>query len=92
MNRAPISLTRSTCRDIPGRKNRGNTMRAHPAIAIATVILVGFGVKLAFFPAPIASADRGSAKSVSMDASERRTKDLPVQKIHDTTFVFSNDD
>jgi hypothetical protein len=27
-------------------------MRSHPVIAITTVILVGFGVKLAFFSGP----------------------------------------
>jgi hypothetical protein len=67
-------------------------MRAHPVIVIASVILVGLGVKLTFFSASVASADRGSDRNVSMDASEGQTKNLPVQKIHDMTFVFSNED
>jgi hypothetical protein len=35
----------------PGRENRRTIMRFHPLAAIATVILVGFGVKLVFFSA-----------------------------------------
>ena len=65
-------------------------MRSHPIIAIATVILVGFGVKLAFFSAPKAAADLASTGSV--DVSVLQTKNLPVQKIHDMTFVFSDSD
>jgi hypothetical protein len=67
-------------------------MRSLPVIAIATVILAGFGVKLAFFSAPKAVADLGSTKSVSVDASQAGTKKLPVQKIHDMTFVFADGD
>jgi hypothetical protein len=76
----------------PGRKNQRTIMRAHHAIAIVTVILVGFGLKLTFFSGPIAAADVGSTKSVSIDVSEmhRNIKNLPVEKIHDMTFVFSN--
>ena len=33
-------------------------MRAHHAIAIVAVILVGFGLKLIFFSAPIAEAEQ----------------------------------
>ena len=32
-------------------------MRLHHAIAVTVAILIGFGVKLFFFPAPIAEAD-----------------------------------
>jgi hypothetical protein len=73
----------------------GTIMRAHhgviPAIA---VILVGLGVKLVFFSEPTADAKLLSVKSMSMDISEihrnTNTKNLPVQKIHDMTFVFSD--
>ena len=70
-------------------------MRAHHVIITAVaVILIGFGVKLTFFWAPTAEANLLSVKSVSMDISEvqRSTKNLPVQKIHDMTFVFSDGD
>jgi hypothetical protein len=57
-------------------------MRAHHAIGIVAVILVGFGLKVLFFSAPIAEADLRSVRSVGMDISElqRNTKTLPVQK------------
>ena len=69
-------------------------MRAHHAITIVAAILVGFVLKLIFFSAPIAVADVGSVKSVSMDISEmhRNIKNIPVEKFHDMTFVFSNGD
>ena len=65
-------------------------MRTPPATAIATVILVGFGVKLAFFSAQKAAADLGSTGSVGVSVAQ--TKALPVQKVHDMTFVFSDGD
>ena len=65
-------------------------MRAHHAIAIVAAILVGFGLTLIFFSAPIAVADARVLKSVSMDISEMQqtAKNLPVEKFHDMTFVF----
>jgi len=65
-------------------------MRSHSLIAIAAVILVGVGVKVAFFSAPNAAANLTSTGSV--DVSVAQTKNLPVQKIHDMTFVFSEGD
>jgi hypothetical protein len=49
-------------------------------------------LKLTFFSGPIAVADVGSVKSVSVDISEmhQNIKNLPVEKLHDMTFVFSN--
>ena len=69
-------------------------MRAHHAVTIVAAILVGFVLKLIFFSAPIAVADVGSVKSVSMDISEmhQNIKNIPVEKFHDMTFVFSNGD
>jgi hypothetical protein len=70
----------------------GNVMRAHPVIAVATIILVGVGVKLTFFSAPIAAAEVGSTKSVSIVVSgmHHEIKSLPVENFHDMTFVFSS--
>ncbi len=67
-------------------------MRARHVIAIVAAILVGFSLKLTFFSAPIAAADVASVKSVSMDVFElqQNIKNLPVVKLHDMTFVFSN--
>jgi hypothetical protein len=69
-------------------------MRAHHAIGIVAVILVGFGLKLLFFSAPSAEADLLGVRSVGMDISQmhRNNKNLPEQKIHDMTFVFSEVD
>jgi len=64
-------------------------MRAHHAIGIVAVILVGFGLKVLFFSAPLAEADLRSVRSVDMDISQmhQKNKNLPEQKIHDMTFV-----
>jgi hypothetical protein len=65
-------------------------MRAHHAIVVVTVILVGFGLKLTFFSAPTAEADVGSVKNARIDISEMHQnidiKNLPVQKFHDMAF------
>jgi len=69
-------------------------MRAHHAIAIVAAILVGFGLKLIFFSDPAAEADARSVKSASIDIFQmhRNIKNLPVEKFHDMTFVFSGGD
>jgi hypothetical protein len=66
-------------------------MRAHPGIAVATMILAGFGVKLAFFTDPTVAAGMGSAQRAAIDISgmHRHIKNLPVENFHDMTFVFS---
>ena len=72
-------------------------MRPHHAIAVVAVILIGFGVKLIFFSAPAAEADTHAVPSARMDVVQMLTdhphgKSLPVQKMHDMTFVFSDPD
>ena len=63
-------------------------MRAHHAIVIVSAILVA----LIFFSAPITVADASVVGRGSMDISEmqRSITNLPVEKIHDMTFVFSD--
>jgi hypothetical protein len=76
------------------------SMRAAVAgIAVVVLIVVGFAVNAALIStppadAPTAEANLLSVKSVSIDISEvqRNTKNLPVQKINDMTFVFSDGD
>ena len=58
-------------------------MRLHHAIAVTAAILIGFGAKLFFFPAPIAEADASSIKSSSMNLLQMHSKGLPVQKVSD---------
>jgi transposase-like protein len=69
-------------------------MRAHHAIAVVAVILIGFGVKLFFFSAPAAEADIHAIPSASMNILQMHINhpnknDHPVQKMHDMSFVFS---
>ena len=66
-------------------------MRLHQAIGVAAVILIGFGVKLLFFSAPTAEADASGVKSSSMNVLQIHSKGLPVQKVSDMSFVFSDD-
>lgn len=68
-------------------------MRAHHAIAIVAMVLIGFGLKLTFFSTPPAEADV-SVESVHMDVSQmhQNIKNLQAQKMHDMTFVFSDGD
>jgi hypothetical protein len=67
-------------------------MRAHHAIVIVSAILAVCGLRLIFFSAPITVADASLIKRASMDISEmqRTITNLPVEKFHDMTFVFSN--
>jgi hypothetical protein len=62
-------------------------MRAHHAIAIVAIVLIGFVLKLALFSAPTAEAE----VSLRMDTFQlqQNIKNLPVQKMNDMTFVFS---
>jgi len=64
-------------------------MRTNHAVALVTVVLVGIGAKLFFFAAPPPDA----VASPGLDISRmNKDKKLPVQKLHDKTFVFSPDD
>ena len=67
-------------------------MRMHHAIVTVAAILVVFGLTLIFFSAPITVADASVVGRGSMDISEmqRGITNLPVEKIHDMTFVFSD--
>ena len=66
-------------------------MRLNRAIAVAATVLIGFGVKLFFFPAPIAEADASGVKNSSVNVLQMHHNGLPVQKMSDMTFVFSDD-
>jgi hypothetical protein len=68
-------------------------MRFHHVVAIAAVLVIGIGVKLFFFPAASAGANRGGIENLSMDASKIEVGTPPsIQKIHDMTVVFANGD
>ena len=67
-------------------------MRVHHAIVIVSAILVVFGLTLIFFSAPITVADASVVNGGSMDISamQRSITNLPVEKVHDMTFVFAD--
>ena len=68
-------------------------MRTYHAIAIAAVILIGLGIKLFFFAAPTAEANIYAVPKVNVlktQIDRVDTKNLPVQKMHDMTFIFSD--
>ena len=67
-------------------------MRVHHAIAIVSAIVAVFGLALIFFSTPINVADASVVTRGSVDISElqRSITNLPVEKLHDMTFVFSD--
>jgi hypothetical protein len=69
-------------------------MRTHHAIAVVAIILIGLGLKLTLFSAPPADADTRAVESLHIDVSQlqQNIKNLPEQKAHDMTFVFSEGD
>ena len=67
-------------------------MRKHHIAAIVATILLAVAVKVFFF-APTAEANVRAVKGAGLDVSrmhENRT--LPVQAMHDMTFVYSHAD
>jgi hypothetical protein len=74
-------------------------MRFKYVILIPTVLIVGFGVKLMFFSGPTAVAKVNAVQSSSTDVPKMHVdktrppyRELPIEKIHDMTFVFSDGD
>ena len=62
-------------------------MRGRHAIAVLAVLVLGITVKLFFFSAPPAQA----VPVQSLDISQMHLgKDIPEQKMHDMSFVFSH--
>jgi hypothetical protein len=70
-------------------------MRAHHAIAVVAVLVVGLGAKQFLFPPKQADANIIAVPSASVNVLQMHwdidTKSLPVQKMHDMTFVFNSD-
>ena len=72
-------------------------MRAHHVIAVVAVLIIGLGAKQYFFPPMQAEADIHAVPSASMNVLQMHIdhpniKNLPVEKMHDMTFVFSDPD
>jgi hypothetical protein len=67
-------------------------MRKHHIAAIVATILIAFAVKVFFF-APAAEANVRAIKGVGLDVSRmHENRALPVQAMHDMTFVYSHQD
>jgi hypothetical protein len=66
-------------------------MRSH-IIAIAIAFAAGFGVNQFFFSPTIAKTNIDAVKSVGMDVSKIHVAEIPAQKMHDMSFVFSSND
>jgi len=66
-------------------------MHKNHLIAIAVAFVAGFGVNHLFFSPSTAKANVDAVQGASIDASKMRVdSDLPVHKMHDMTFVFSD--
>ena len=64
-------------------------MRAHHLIAVVVVLVIGLGAKLFLFPPKKAEAD--IRPSANMNISQMQRENLPMQKMHEMTFVFDSD-
>ena len=75
----------------------GSTLRAHHFIAVVAVLLISFGVKLFFLSsAPTAEANIRAIPNASVNVLQMErdvdTKSLPVQKMNDKTFIFTDEE
>ena len=74
----------------------GSPVRTHPVIAIAAILIISFIVKMFFLSAPTAEAKRHAIPSASVNILQMHrdvdTKSLPVQKMNDKTFIFTDEE
>jgi hypothetical protein len=69
------------------------TMRALFVIAVTLILMAGFGVSLFSFARPTAQGIADSGKGTGRgDSQTRGAVELPIQKVHDMSVVFSRDD
>ena len=68
-------------------------MRALFVVAVAAILMAGFGLTLFSFARPITQQIADSGKGTSRDVSQAHgTAQLPIQRVHDMSVVFSQDD
>ena len=66
-------------------------MRAHHMLGIVSALLIGFGIKLAFFPVPVATAAFSFTSGPTLDVSRmHENKRLPEQALRDMSFVYAD--
>ncbi len=70
-------------------------MRAHHVIAVVAILLISFGVKVFFFPAPTAEADVNATAGMNvlqMQIDHPNRNNLPSEKVIDRSLVYSEPD
>ena len=71
-------------------------MRARHVIAVVAVLVIGLGAKQFLFSPTQADANINAVPSASVNVLQMHRdiniKNLPVQKVNDMTFVFSDSD
>ena len=72
-------------------------MRLHHVIAVVAALIIGIGAKQFLFPPKQAEANIQAMPSASMNTLQMHIdhlnkNDLPVQKMHDMSVVFSAPD
>ena len=68
-------------------------MRAHHALAVVAVLIVATGLKFVFYPPIKADAEVPPGMNVlQIQTDHPNMSNMPVQKIHDMTFVFADGD
>ena len=71
-------------------------MRIRHIVAIAAIVVVGFGVKVLVSSsrahANLEAPTNARMNVLQMHLDYPNMKNIPVQNIHDTTFVFSDGD
>jgi hypothetical protein len=70
----------------------GTAMRRNSIITLLAVVVIGAGLKLALLSTPPARAVPAfKSGGLDIQQTQQNVTNLPVQKIHDMTFVFSAD-
>ena len=68
------------------------SIRTHHVLAVVAVLVIGLGAKQYFFPPIKAEANIQAVTSARISVLQMHrdinVKNLPVQKMHDMTFVF----
>ena len=69
-------------------------MRAHHVIAVVAVLVIGLGAKQFLFPPKQANADVFPTASMNVFQmhSDIDMKHLPVQKMNDKSFIFTDEE
>jgi molybdenum-dependent DNA-binding transcriptional regulator ModE len=71
-------------------------VRAHHVIAVVAVLVIGLGAKQFLFPPTQADANINVVPSANVDVLQMHrdinTKSVPVQKMNDKTFIFTDEE